>query len=63
MFYVHADAVPSAPTGELCGAGNTATPARIEYLHAHAAFPQKDPRIAETLGVYVPPLSESAAKH
>jgi hypothetical protein len=35
----------------------------LKYLRAHAAYPQKDPRIAETLGVYVPPLSETAAKH
>ncbi|HEY6169651.1 MAG TPA: hypothetical protein VI454_16550 [Verrucomicrobiae bacterium] len=35
----------------------------LKYFRAHAPFPQKDPRIAETLGVYVPLLSESKGKH
>lgn len=35
----------------------------IKAFNAHPPFPQKDPRIAETLGVYVPLLSESKGKH
>ena len=31
----------------------------IKELNAHPAFPQKDPRVAETVGVYVEPLSAS----
>jgi hypothetical protein len=29
----------------------------VKYFKAHAPFPQRDPRIAETMGVYVPPAS------
>jgi hypothetical protein len=29
----------------------------MAYLRAHPAFPQKDPRFAETLKVYIPPVS------
>jgi hypothetical protein len=29
----------------------------IRYFRAHPAFPQKDPRFAETLKVYVPPMT------
>jgi hypothetical protein len=32
----------------------------IRYFLAHPAFPQKDPRFAETLKVYVPPVSTPA---
>jgi len=32
----------------------------IRYFKAHAPYPQRDPRIAETMGVYVPP---AAAHH
>ena len=31
----------------------------LKFLRAHPAFPQKDPRFAETLKTYVPPLSTS----
>jgi hypothetical protein len=30
----------------------------VRYFNSHAPFPQKDPRMAETLGVYVPLSSE-----
>jgi hypothetical protein len=29
----------------------------VKYFKAHAPFPQRDPRIAETMGIYVPPAS------
>lgn len=34
----------------------------LKEFKAHPAFPQRDPRIAETLGVYVEPLSASDTK-
>jgi hypothetical protein len=33
----------------------------LKFFHAHPAYPQRDPRISETMGVYVEPLSEARA--
>ncbi len=35
----------------------------IKYLKAHPAYPQKDPRFAETMGVYVPSSVDNAVAH
>ncbi|MEW6305359.1 MAG: hypothetical protein AB1705_17925 [Verrucomicrobiota bacterium] len=35
----------------------------LKDLNSHPIFPQKDPRMTETLGVYVQPLSEVKAAH
>lgn len=34
----------------------------LKEFNAHPAFPQKDPRIAETLSVYVEPASASSVR-
>jgi uncharacterized protein YigA (DUF484 family) len=37
----------------------------LKYLNAHPAFPQKDPRLAEGLDVYIPssPAAKTAPLH
>lgn len=40
--------------------GGVLTTVFLRYFAAHPAFPQKDPRFAETMKVYVPPVSASA---
>jgi hypothetical protein len=35
----------------------------LSVFYAHPPYPQRDPRIAETMGVYVRPLSEQAVSH
>jgi hypothetical protein len=37
--------------------GGVLTLVFIKYFKAHPPYPQRDPRIAETMGVYVPPVS------
>ncbi|MBI3880180.1 MAG: hypothetical protein HY301_08960 [Verrucomicrobia bacterium] len=37
--------------------GGALATAFIKYFNAHPPFPQRDPRVAETMGVYVPPAS------
>jgi hypothetical protein len=32
----------------------------LRYFKAHPPYPQRDPRIAETMGIYVPPRSRAA---
>lgn len=35
----------------------------LRYLKAHPAYPQKDPRIAETMGVYVPNATDASVAY
>jgi hypothetical protein len=35
----------------------------IRSFQAHPPFPQRDPRAAEAMGIYIKPLSEGAAQH
>jgi len=35
----------------------------VKYLKAHPAYPQKDPRMAETMGVYVPSSTEGSVAY
>ncbi|MEO7299826.1 MAG: hypothetical protein ABI042_14760 [Verrucomicrobiota bacterium] len=35
----------------------------IKYFKAHAPYPQRDPRFAETMGVYVPSAADNAIAH
>ena len=42
--------------------GGVMAAAFIRFFNSAAPYPQRDPRIAETMGVYVAPLS-AAKKH
>ena len=35
----------------------------IKYFKSHPPYPQKDPRFAETMGVYVPSAADNAVAH
>jgi hypothetical protein len=51
--------------GCLAFIGGLLTKVFLKNLNAHPAFPQKDPRLAEGLDIYVPPASagKAAASH
>ena len=43
--------------------GGVLSKAFIKNFNAHAPYPQRDPRLAESLGVYVPEVPEESVAH
>jgi hypothetical protein len=49
--------------GCLAFIGGLLTKVFVKNLNAHPAFPQRDPRLAEGLDIYIPPASGPAPSH
>ena len=60
-LYTHGFVLSLADLGCVAFIGGILITVWLKMFKAHPAYPQKDPRIAETMGVYVPPAKGSMA--
>ncbi|MDB6129203.1 MAG: hypothetical protein JWM04_310, partial [Verrucomicrobiales bacterium] len=52
-----------ADVGALCFIGGVLSMVFVKYLKSNPVYPQRDPRIAEAMGVYVKPATASVASN